>query len=184
MKWTVAIVALLLAGCSESPTTPETTGPIETQEEEPPAPVVESIVAPFQWRSALVAGAWACDGAATQDCYAAPEAAYSADHAIDLAAGNLTAGNATVTWTAVYPTTESITFGMGVRLADGSRPWAAEWSGESPLETNLPALELGQGATLQLWAYGGVINGAGPVYAGVSTDQPFLVEGVVEVQDA
>ena len=138
-----AFLLALLAGCSDPPaddesmpsSNPSSSTPVDSIEVAPRMPVTHT----FDWNGSLVAGAWFCDGTATHQCMSQPAGSFGADLVTEGYAGNLTASQFTLTWTAATALTDDLVLEVHVFPACEDCEGAfASTQGTSPLSVELP----------------------------------------------
>jgi hypothetical protein len=191
MRWSPFVVAcaVLLAGCASTPSasapgstsaSPSTTLPT-TGAPGPKAagPSIQS----FGWSGELVDGVWACEFAVDHKCAAQPvDAAYGIGFEVGVE-GHAAGGTVTLTWTASNQLNANLNMAVWKTNATASVPLGTDAQGPSPLAFTVPATTFRPGDALRVDVYSAYTQ-AGPAVVGVSTRQPFQIEGQLTLHKA
>ncbi len=183
MRW---IIFLLLAGCAGTSTNEEPVlapEPSSETEDLSVAEEVEPVSWPLNWEGSLERGFWICDWNQTNECvYAPDEGVYDQVTEISLPVGNVT-GVIELAWEPKSQVTQQLAFGYRIYTpgCDVCAVRSSETFGASPLEHDLTG-PVDAGAVLRMWAYGYMLDELHEgVYYGLSDEQPFDVQGVLQV---
>lgn len=182
----IVVAFVALAGCSspaadDAAATSQSSSLTNNIGQAPVVPPPEPVVTPIDWNGKLVTGVWACDGTATHQCTAQPAGSFGTDKVYDGFAGNLTAGQLALEWTAATPLTDELVLEVHVMPAcDGCEVTSASRAGRSPISLELPAgLPLAPEDQLVVVVYSNRYTAQPGLAAGTSGDQDFHVTGEI-----